>query len=93
MPRRIPWITFGGLALLGGGLVMLSGQIVRLDATIKANLTKTIDEDDPMQTLEEDVTRGSDDAIVHVTTVRNEGESVDDFVKRHKEVVDAIRNS
>lgn len=63
-------------------------SLASLDARIHELVTHRSHE--PMQRLEQDVTR-QDGSITRVITTRIEGESVADFLARHDEIVSALK--
>jgi len=82
-------ITLGGLVVVACVLAVAGYQVAQLDARI-ATLIRTKNQEERMQTLTETVTSQSGRTLT-VTTTRGEGETIDSFIGRHNEAVNAAR--
>lgn len=89
--HAITWLTLGGLLVLSVAVVIAGYRVASLDTSIEELIREIHHQPiSAMQTLTEEVTTRSGRTIT-VTTTRREGESVDDFLARHNEAVDAAK--
>lgn len=80
------WVVLGGLGAVTVSVVIAGAQISGLDARLTEVLKA---KEAPMQTLTETVTIGT--RKITVSTVRNEGESLNDWIARHNDAVEALQ--
>lgn len=87
MADRLQIVVLSGLVVLGGASAVIVERLSSLGANISELLAK---DRNRMQTLTQTVNNSSGDPVT-ITTTRNDGESVADFVARHNAVVAYVK--
>lgn len=86
--KPVDYVILGMLLCICASVATGIQSLARLDERLHDLVTNRSHE--PMQRLEQDVTR-EDGSITRVITTRLEGESVADFLARHDEIVSALK--